>query len=64
MFMAVASAVLVGVSVMLLAPGGAVPDIIKRVTSDPPIKGGQSVVSVEADIVTRPPKGAAVQARR
>lgn len=64
-FMAVAGAILVGVSAMLLGPGGAVPDLIKRVTSDPPIKGsGKSVVAAEGGVVTMPPKSAAVQARR
>lgn len=64
-FMAVAGTVLAGVSVMLLAPGGAVPDLIKRATSDPPIKGSeQSAVPVEADAVPSQRGAAAAQAHR
>ena len=37
-FLTVMGSVLLGVSVMLLTPGGAVPDLLKRFTSDPPTK--------------------------
>lgn len=38
-FQGVAGAVLAGVSFMMLSPGGAVPDLIKKFTTDPPVKG-------------------------
>lgn len=47
-FQCVAGAVLLGVSFMMLSPGGAVPDLIKKFTTDPPVKPLAGAVAAQA----------------